>query len=304
MLEAVREALQHGYLKSRAAAAVRGFLDLADWMAANEAELPVAELMDGVIHRAGFEQYMEKAHPGQGIERMENLRALVSAAAEYADEEDDPSLIGFLDRSALVSDADDVGSRPGVSMMTIHCAKGLEFDNVFLVGLEENIFPHARSVGMDEDVEEERRLCYVAMTRARKRLLLSRAGLRRFQGTFLPNGPSRFLEEIPEELILKVSPAMPEYRARERFERSSGSSAASPAARKFQPSGSSAVQAAALDSEDDPYRTGVAVMHPKFGRGKIMAREGAGKTLKLTIRFDGHGQKKILPSYTSLKVRA
>jgi DNA helicase-2/ATP-dependent DNA helicase PcrA len=234
---------------------------------------------------------------------MENLRALVSAAAEYAEEEDDPTLIGFLDRSALVSDADDVGSRPGVSLMTIHCAKGLEFENVFLVGLEENIFPHSRSVGMDEDVEEERRLCYVAMTRARSRLLLSRAGMRRFQGTFLPNGPSRFLEEIPEDLILSVSPAIPDFRTRERFERGSGSSAASPSARKFSPA-VSAAGSSGEESASDNYRLGSSVLHPKFGSGKIIAREGAGKTLKLTIRFDLHGQKKILPSYTSLKVRA
>ena len=304
MLEAAQEALQHGYLKSRAASAVRGFLDLTDWMAASGPDLPVAELMDQVVHRAGFEPYMEKAHPGQGIERMENLRALVSAAAEYADEEDDPTLTGFLDRSALVSDADDVGSRPGVSLMTIHCAKGLEFDNVFMVGLEENIFPHARSVGMDEDVEEERRLCYVAMTRARKRLLLSRAGLRRFQGTFLPNGPSRFLEEIPEELLLKVSPAIPEFRTRDRFARGAGSSAASPSARKYCPPAAAGTGSTGDPSPTDGYRLGSSVQHPKFGSGKIVAREGAGKTLKLTIRFDAHGQKKILPSYTNLKVRA
>ena len=247
---------------------------------------------------------MEKAHPGQGIERMENLRALVSAAAEYAEEEDDPTLLGFLDRSALVSDADDVGTRPGVSLMTIHCAKGLEFDNIFLVGLEENIFPHSRSVGMDEDVEEERRLCYVAMTRARKRLLLSRAGLRRFQGTFLPNGPSRFLEEIPDELILKVSPAVAEFRSRDRFERSGGSSAARPAARKYDPQTQVPSPGSREPEGRDGYRLGASVLHPKFGSGKIVAREGAGKSLKLTIRFDSHGQKKILPSYTSLKVRA
>ncbi len=303
MLEAAREAVHQGVLKSRAATCIRGFLDLADWMATNGPELPVADLMDSVVHRAGFEAYMEKAHPGQGIERMENLRALVSAAAEYTEEEDDPTLLGFLDRSALISDADDVGCRPGVSLMTIHCAKGLEFDNVFLLGLEENIFPHSRSIGMEEDVEEERRLCYVAMTRARKRLLLSRAGLRRFQGTFLPNGPSRFLEEIPEELILKVSPAIPEFRSRDRFERSSGSSAASPAARKFPPA-RSAVGRTCEEATPDGFRLGSSVLHPKFGSGKIVAREGTGKTLKLTIRFEAHGQKKILPSYTSLKLRA
>ncbi len=304
LLESAREAVRQGLLKSRAAASVSSFLELADWMLENGPELPVADLMEMAVHKAGFEPYMEKAHPGQGIERMENLRALISAAAEYAEEEDDPTLTGFLDRSALVSDADDVGARPGVSLMTIHCAKGLEFDNVVLVGLEENIFPHSRSVGMNEDVEEERRLCYVAMTRARKRLLLTRAGLRRFQGTFLPNAPSRFLEEIPEELIRKVSPMAPDFRAGERSERSAGSSAASPSARKFTPprtAGSSHAQDAPAA---DTYRLGAAVLHPKFGSGKIMAREGAGAALKLTIRFDTHGQKKILPSYTNLKVRA
>ena len=303
LLEAAREAVRQDLLKSRAASSVRSFLELVDWMSENGPELPVADLMETVVHRAGFEPYMEKADPGQGIERMENLRALISAAAEYAEEEDDPTLTGFLDRSALVSDADDVGARPGVSLMTIHCAKGLEFDNIFLVGLEENIFPHSRSVGMLEDVEEERRLCYVAMTRARKRLFLARAGLRRFQGTFLPNAPSRFLEEIPEELIQKVSPAVTDFHAWERPARSSGSSAASPSARKFNLPRTTASSPARDEQVADPYGLGASVLHPKFGSGKIMAREGAGVALKLTIRFEAHGQKKILPSYTSLKVR-
>ena len=113
----------------------------------------------------------------------------------------------------------------------------------------------------------------------------------------------RFLEEIPEELILRVSPLMPEFRARERFERSSGSSAASPSSRKFDPQRATGARSARKEPAADGYLVGAAVLHPKFGNGRIVAREGAGAALKLTIRFDAHGQKKILPSYTSLKVR-
>jgi DNA helicase-2/ATP-dependent DNA helicase PcrA len=316
MLEAAREAIDQGLLKNRPAGKVSEFLELADWMMAQCTEIPVAALMHEVVEKAGFEAHMEKSHPGQGIERMENVRSLISAAAEYAEEEEESSLLGFLDRSALVSDADDVGSRPGVAMMTVHCAKGLEFNNVFLVGMEENIFPHSRSIGMEEDVEEERRLCYVAMTRAKKKLFLSRAGSRRFQGTFLQNQPSRFLEEVPEELIRVISPlgngrsagsGYGGYPSRNQAGASSGggsgSSAARPAARKYTPPTPSAHQSESNANSSDPFKIGTSVQHPKFGNGKVLARESSGKALKLTIRFENAGQKKILPSYTQLKVR-
>ncbi len=316
MLAAAREAIRQDLLKSRAAGKVGEFLDLADWMTAAADSLPPAALMEQVTAKAGFEPYMERSHPGQGIERMENLRSLISAAAEYAEEEENPTLLGFLDRSALVSDADDVGSRPGVAMMTVHCAKGLEYDNVFLVGMEENVFPHARSIGAKEDVEEERRLCYVAMTRARKRLFLSRTGARRFQGTFLVNEPSRFLDEIPDKLIRRVNPfgngnraAAPGRSTGEWDEtapvrrKSSGSSAAKPAARKHAPAPASRPRSGSAGTGSGPFRVGVSVQHPKFGNGRILAREGAGKALKLTILFEEAGRKKILPSYTRLKIR-
>jgi DNA helicase-2/ATP-dependent DNA helicase PcrA len=215
--------------------------------------------------------------------------------------------VDFLDRLALVSDADDVGREPGVTLTTIHCAKGLEFRAVFLVGLEENLFPHARSANDPEDLEEERRLCYVAMTRAREHLILTHAETRLVQGVRTPGRPSRFLDEVPDELLEEVRSAEPELLAERGFWRSGrgdwhGSSAARAAARIRKDEGPASRSMKALADPGDGFPVGAAVVHPRFGSGLILDREGSGKTLKLTIRFAGHGSKKILPAYTELSV--
>ncbi len=258
-----------------------------------------------------YEAYLDKAYPGLGSERMENVRSLISAAVEYAEESDEATLLGFLDRSALVNDADDVGREPGVTLMTVHCAKGLEFPVVFLTGLEENLFPHAMSVGSDDDIEEERRLCYVAMTRARQRLLLSHAKFRRVQGVLMPSRASRFIKEIPEDVIQDVSPAADTLRAGENGVgwgvddwSVAGSSAARVAThrrRERQPA-TAARAAAAAGPHDDGFDVGAIVRHPRFGGGQILDREGSGKRLKLTIQFANYGRKKILPAYTQLRL--
>jgi DNA helicase-2/ATP-dependent DNA helicase PcrA len=311
LMEAAAHAVEDNLLSTRPAKQMRGFLDLMADLIERASDDPAHALMESVLEATGYPAYLEKTYAGQEADRMDNIRALISAAAEYEEEEENPSLQGFLDRSALVSDADDVGMRPGVTLMTVHCAKGLEFRYVFLVGLEENLFPHARSLESGDDVEEERRLCYVAMTRARERLFLACAGLRRFQGTFMPNPPSRFLQEIPESLMEDVSPP-----PRELFEDlpawsgsdstvSSDSSAARAvraAAARRAPRSDRPRPEAGRDAVDG-YRTGALVQHPKFGTGKILAREGAGRSLKLTIQFREHGRKKILPAYTRLMVQ-
>jgi DNA helicase-2/ATP-dependent DNA helicase PcrA len=309
LLEALGWAAEHGGLPSRSEKKLRAFADLfADLLGTAERD-SVATTLDAILERTDYETYLEKAYPGQGHERMENVRSLVSAAAEYWEEEDDPSLLGFLDRSALVSDADEVGRGEGVTLMTIHNAKGLEFLHVFLAGLEENLFPHARSIGSDADLEEERRLCYVAMTRARRELSLSWAGVRRVQGQWLPNPPSRFLDEIPSELTEDVTPSLGAMWERppswERAGRSepSGSSAHLAAARAAAPVRGASAPAAESETAGE-YRVGRRVRHPKFGQGEIVGVEGSGRALKLTIRFLDHGFKKILPSYTKLQVEA
>src|SRR6185436_11123549 len=141
--------------------------------------------------------------------RIENLAELVSAAREYESREQEPSLGGFVDRLSLLSDADEEqGSRDArVWMMTLHSAKGLEFPVVVMAGLEEGLFPHSRSRDDDEELEEERRLCYVGMTRARARLVLTGAARRRIFGEYQSSEPSRFIDEVPPELVDRIAPS-------------------------------------------------------------------------------------------------
>jgi DNA helicase-2/ATP-dependent DNA helicase PcrA len=180
--EAARAALAEGLVASRSAGRLAGFLALLDDLVARAAAgETVPALLERVIETTRWEAHLDKAYGPLASERIENVRALVSAAVEHTEEEEGADLQSFLDRSALVSDADEVGRQPGVTLMTIHCAKGLEFPVVFLTGLEERLFPHVMASDNPEDVEEERRLCYVAMTRARERLYLSQARFRRVQ---------------------------------------------------------------------------------------------------------------------------
>ncbi len=300
---AAEVAADGGRLAGRAGRAIAGFVERIRELGSHAQERPVPELLDGLVEAMGYEAYFDKAYAGLGAERMENVRALVSAAAEYQEEADEPTLQGFLDRSALVSDADDAGRRPGVALLTIHTAKGLEFPVVFLAGLEENLFPHAMSAGTDEDLEEERRLCYVAMTRAKERLVLSHAAFRRVQGVPVPSRPSRFLREIPPRLIREVAPPPSVWQTFDPHASGaawgSGSSAARAAvARPVRPR---APAASPATSFGDGFDVGQLVRHPDFGSGRILGREGSGKHLKLTIDFTRSGPKKILPAYTRLE---
>jgi len=191
----------------------------------------------------------------------------------------------------------------------MHNAKGLEFPVVFIAGLEEGIFPHSRSRDSEDQLEEERRLCYVALTRAKRRLLLGCAQFRRIQGALLPNPPSRFLDEIPAELVREVVPpltsalreAWTDRAADRRGYGPSTSSAARAAAAARRPSVSPAKRPAVPPA--DGLAPGAWVLHPQFGSGQIVEREGDGKNLKLTIFFSDYGTKKILPAYTRLEVR-
>ena len=316
LVDAAREALARGAVAARSAARLAAFLELLDELVERAREGDsVPALLERIIERTAWEAHLDKAYGLLAAERMENVRALVSAAVEHAEEEEDADLRSFLDRSALVSDADEVGREPGVTLMTIHCAKGLEFPVVFLAGLEERLFPHAMASEKPEDVEEERRLCYVAMTRARERLLLSHARFRRVQGASLPSVPSRFLGELPEALLEETGPpeeagffdpVVPRGRrgGREWWSAAgSGSSAARAATTPPPPAAARMVQPARAGAPPaDGYAVGSFVRHPRFGAGRILDREGGGKNLKLTIQFLDHGPKKILPAYTKLQV--
>jgi DNA helicase-2/ATP-dependent DNA helicase PcrA len=160
-----------------------------------------AELLKFLIDRTGYIKLLEEEDTPEAFSRIENLRELVNAAADSRDRGE--SLDQFLDHAALIADTDDYDARAQITLMSLHAAKGLEFPLVFLSGLEEGLFPHSRTMLQPDDVEEERRLCYVGMTRAMDQLILTRAVYRRRYGTDLPEAsvPSRFLEEVPMQLI-------------------------------------------------------------------------------------------------------
>ncbi len=160
-----------------------------------------ADILKFLIDRTGYIQQLEEEDTPEAYSRIENLRELVNAAMDSRDRAE--TLDQFLDHAALVSDADDYDARAQITLMSLHAAKGLEFPLVFLSGLEEGLFPHSRTMLQPDDVEEERRLCYVGMTRAMDQLILTRAVYRRRYGTDLPEAsvPSRFLEEVPASLI-------------------------------------------------------------------------------------------------------
>ena len=192
---------------------VAAFIALMTRLRAEGAALGPASLAEKILEESGYRDALAGEATMEAEGRMENLLEFVGQMREYEREAEEPTLHGFLERIALVSDVDGYDPDKGaISLMTVHTAKGLEFPVVFITGLEERIFPHARSVDDDSAVEEERRLCYVAVTRARKNLYLSRVRRRRLSGQELPGVPSRFLRDLPAgrvEAIVMARP--PEY---------------------------------------------------------------------------------------------
>ncbi|HUF46728.1 MAG TPA: UvrD-helicase domain-containing protein [Vicinamibacterales bacterium] len=280
----------------RATTALRGFHDLVVGLTADAAREPVSTVMSLVLDKSGYLQQLRDERNEEAEARIENLMELVSAAREYEGRDDDPTLGGFVDRLSLLSEADEgngaVDAR--VWLMTMHAAKGLEFPTVIVAGMEEGLFPHSRSTEDAEEIEEERRLCYVCLTRARERLVLTGAARRRVFGEYTPSEPSRFLDEIPAELVDRIEPVVPP-----RWHESS--------AGFRQPSGRprrTESPAFAYEDEDQSsagLRSGMRVRHSQFGVGTVTAVEEHGDDFKVTVRFAASGTKKLLASYAKLE---
>ncbi|HKB07921.1 MAG TPA: UvrD-helicase domain-containing protein [Candidatus Polarisedimenticolia bacterium] len=307
--QAMRKTIDLGLAGGRAARALEGFLGL---MADLRAELqtgPPSRLVAAVIERTLFEAHLEKTAPVDAASRIENLAELVSAVAAFDGAEG--GLQSFLDRTALLSETENVQGTSGIRLMTLHSAKGLEFPVVFISGMEENLFPHSRSSDEHEDIEEERRLLYVGMTRARERLLLTRALQRRLFGEATPTEPSRFLQEIPQRLlnegdlgddrgmsdattrILGAAEAI--ARRRMRGARSGWLSTGA------EPDDADGADSDAPSDPSSPFTLGCKVHHPQYGVGTVIRVEGSGDALKLTVSFSIHGSKKFLPRFAPLE---
>ena len=295
-------------LQAAAQKRLRGFRSLMEPMVQFAVEAPsAAAALERMLQETRLVESLVEAGDDESLGRAENLREFVGAAQEFdlqraarpppgpdALEAEAPPLQAFLEQISLVAEADAEAGEGRVSLMTLHAAKGLEFDAVFLPGMEDGVFPHQRALdefGDDEEMGEERRLCYVGFTRARKRLLVSLAQARSLFGELRFNPPSRFLREVPKELFdfqpeLRAPPPEPSYGRAERRPRHDETG---PRIDR-----SYAQEAAYME---DGSVVGMRVRHAQFGEGEVMACDGSGPNAKLTVRFRTVGLKRVIARF-------
>jgi len=278
-------------LPARAAGALRGFHALIDRLSVAIAELPLAEQVKHVIEHSGLRDHHAKEKDNKGEARVENLDELVNAAEAFEPGNDDglSPLGSFLAHATLESGETQAATGLDcVQLMTLHAAKGLEFPTVFVVGLEEGLFPSEHSAFDPDRLPEERRLCYVGLTRAMQRLYLTHAESRRIFGRTSYRDPSRFLSELPVEAVEDVRPRISVSRPLYASER---------IALAAPPPGEAArrrSRAVAAAGEDLPMRLGTRVRHAKFGEGTILRFEGQGDTRQVQVNFEKFGQKTLM----------
>ena len=293
-LEACRRVDEIGILAARAKGAVAGFVRIMDRLqAALDSGAGVARMVAAATTESGYLLELQEERTIEAEGRIENLRELEGSAAEFAAREPDGTLADFLESVALSSDQDDLDDEGGdVTFMTLHIAKGLEFPVVFMVGMEDNVFPHFRSMGNPDQLEEERRLAYVGITRARQRLYLTNAWSRTLFGQTSYNPPSRFLSELPSELIRALG------EEEEPGGRVIGRRAAGAA-----PSGHVTIAQPAARRPAPSVQPGDTVRHEKWGEGVVLEVTG-GDEAEALVRFDGGTEKRLLLAYAPLeKVR-
>ena len=303
--QALERALEAQLFTGRKHEILAEFRRLAeDLVALAQAAAPATELLRAVLDRTRYVTRLEEEGTPEAGSRVENIQELLNATQESVERGE--TLAEFLDHAALVSETDDYDERARINLMTLHAAKGLEFPVVFLVGMEDGLFPHSRSVQGPAGLEEERRLCYVGMTRARQRLILTRAEFRRQYGAALQGQtePSRFLGEIPGELLENLG------RPRRRKVAATYSGAAYNSVEdigRFLADRGIGVRPNAKGPPGKLPRGGLAVRlgqrvrHSKFGVGTVVNREGEGEGTKLTVSFPDYGLKKLMEKYAGLE---
>ena len=285
----------------RASIKIQPFVTLIHELRLRLADMRLEELIEEILDRTGYSQELKDEDTDEAKARLENIDEFISKAVSYEEGEEHPSLSGFLEEVALVADIDSLEESDNrVLLMTLHSAKGLEFPYVFLAGMEDGLFPSYMSIAADnptEEIEEERRLCYVGITRAMKELTLTGARVRMIRGENQYNNISRFIREIPPELLGKksvVPPApkvqappkdTPYQKAKEAFK-----------TKTFDPNQFKVVKADSLD-----YTVGDRVSHIKFGQGTVLEIADGGRDFEVKVEFDNYGVKRMFASFAKLK---
>ncbi|MFI7533387.1 DNA helicase PcrA [Streptosporangium sp. NPDC049376] len=287
--EGLRRADEAPGMATRSLNAIKDFVALLDGLLAKAETTPPSELAQEVLEATGYRAELAASEDPQDESRLENLDEMVSVASEFEEANPEGTLVEFLEQVSLVADADQIPAGDGgqgvVTLMTLHTAKGLEFPVVFLTGMEDGVFPHMRSLGEPKELEEERRLAYVGITRAERRLYLSRAAVRSSWGAPAFNPASRFVTEIPADLV--------EWRG------DPGKSAWSAAttrreARPAQPRKSGGRQVPNLAPGDR-------VTHDQFGLGTVVSVDGVAEKTKAKIDFGSGGEKTLLLTYAPIE---
>ena len=279
---------------SRPAEKLMGFVNLIEHFREKVDKIPVSQLFEELYSAVGYDNMLKTTFSSSDYQsRVENIMELLSSIKQFEKDAEDPTLIGYLEQTALVSAVDNLEeSDNAVVLMTMHCAKGLEFDTVFITGFEEGLFPSAQSVGEEDGLEEERRLCYVAITRAKNELHLLCTYSRMLYGTVRPAMPSRFLEEIPKELVEIASKPMPTPKMMQDLKPKKISHIINDAVTVIPPKKSDMVQ----------HEVGQKVQHKIFGEGVIISVVQMSSDSLIEVKFAKVGSKKLMSNFAKLKV--
>ncbi len=294
LLESARQASVNGDFPKKATQALAGFVGMMDELIALKGAVKPGEFVKAVLERSGYLTDLASDDTIESKMRAENLKELVNSVVDYEKYAENPSLEGYLDQVSLAADVDKLEDKKNcVTLMTMHNAKGLEFPIVFITGMEEGLFPHANSMEEDKDVQEERRLCYVGMTRAMDILYMTGAACRYVYGTPQWRAPSRFLSEIPKDMIQVTGKAANIVATQGGLYEVKNTKKKEFDELKDPEWDDDAVMA--------PYGLGDTVKHKKFGRGMVISLMGSGEDLKVTVSFPNHGKKQLLAKLANLE---
>jgi len=305
----------YGEITTRIRKKIKAFGDVISNLIAMKEIMPLTEFIEALLDHTGYEKALKEERTLEAESRLENIKEFISAARDFQRDNEGAGLVEFLENIALVTDLDSMGEgQPAVSMMTMHSAKGLEFPIVFITGMEEYLFPHSRSMDSEQEMEEERRLCYVGITRAKERLYLSFAAQRNIFGSYNRNAPSRFLNEITQDLI-EYTDQSPGEMWNTYCNKDEGNIVKGHMGHGWNRSGSGAMKVlqtplkSSGNNRDNKsgnriirdFTLGQKIIHKKFGKGTIVAMSGSGDDQELKIAFEQGGIRSFMAAYAPLK---